>query len=119
MDGAVRTGQDSLHVKPVAIDHVGPDQLRIRFEDGRTFDYRARQLRLACPCAGCIDEGNGRPLLDPATVPPWLTLLAVDLVGRYALSFTFSDGHHTGIYHWNLLRRLGEETVPPDSASHS
>jgi DUF971 family protein len=97
-------------VKPVAVDHLGPDQLRIRWEDGRTFDYRARALRLACPCAGCIDEWNGSRLLDPAKIPPFLTLLAVELVGRYALNFTFSDGHHTGIFSWQLLRQLGEGT---------
>jgi DUF971 family protein len=27
-------------------------------------------------------------------------------VGRYALKFTFSDGHESGIYSFSLLRRL-------------
>ena len=95
-------------MKPKAIDHLGPDHLRIRWEDDRIGDYRARTLRLACPCAGCVEEWTGRPLLDPVKVSPFLTLVGVDLVGRYALSFTFSDGHHTGIFNWELLRRLGE-----------
>jgi DUF971 family protein len=29
-------------------------------------------------------------------------------VGRYALAFEFSDGHQTGIYHFDLLRQLCE-----------
>lgn len=95
-------------VRPVAVDHVGPDHLRIRWADGREDDYRARQLRLACPCAGCVEEWTGRALLAPTSVPLYLTVLAVEPVGRYALTFTFSDGHHTGIFSWELLRRLAE-----------
>ena len=107
-----------MRVKPVAVDHLGPDHLRIKWDDGQTCDYRARQLRLACPCAGCIDEWNGRPLLEPAKVSPFLTVMAVEVVGRYALNFTFSDGHHTGIFSWDVLRRLGvvvaADSQPPD-----
>jgi DUF971 family protein len=35
----------------------------------------------------------------------------VDLkpVGHYAVQPTFSDGHDTGIYSWDLLHRLGAE----------
>ena len=29
-----------------------------------------------------------------------------DIVGNYALSFAFSDGHGTGIYPFELLRKL-------------
>ena len=29
-------------------------------------------------------------------------------VGNYALRFDFSDGHRTGIYSYELLRKLGE-----------
>lgn len=98
-------------MKPVAVDHVGPDHLRIRWQDGRDSDYRARQLRLACPCAACIEEWTGRALLDPQQVPLFLTILAVEPVGRYALNFTFSDGHHTGIFSWEMLRKLADAAV--------
>jgi len=98
-------------VQPVAVDHLGPDRLRIRWPD-KEHDFAARELRLACPCAGCIEEWTGRALLDPARVPLYLTLLGVEPVGRYALSFTFSDGHHTGIFSWELLRRLADAAPP-------
>ena len=90
--------------------HVGPSddaaRLRIEWQDGHTSEYVPRQLRLACPCAGCIEEMTGRRLLDPARVAPDIWPLAVRYVGRYALRFDFSDGHDTGIYPFELLRDL-------------
>lgn len=68
--------------------------------------YPARMLRLACPCAACVDEMSGRPLLDPARVPPDVQPLAVELVGGYGIRVRWSDGHSTGIYTFELLRAI-------------
>jgi len=68
----------------------------------------ARALRLACPCAMCIEEMSGRPLLNPATVPQDVRPLSVHLVGNYALRVDWSDGHSTGIFPWQRLRELSE-----------
>jgi DUF971 family protein len=34
-------------------------------------------------------------------------------VGRYALRIVFSDGHDSGLYNWDLIRKLtvGDEAV--------
>jgi ATP-binding protein involved in chromosome partitioning len=66
--------------------------------------YPARELRLACPCAACIEEMSGRPLLDPAVVPPDIRPVSVALVGTYGLRIVWSDGHGTGIYTYERLR---------------
>jgi ATP-binding protein involved in chromosome partitioning len=81
-------------------------RLRIRWRDGHTSELEPRQLRLACRCAGCVEEMSDRPLLDPTTVPAAVHPLAIHYVGRYALRFDWSDGHRTGIYPFDLLRRL-------------
>jgi DUF971 family protein len=65
--------------------------------------YPARALRLACPCAGCVEEMTGRPLLDPATVPMTIGPDALELVGAYGLRVRWSDGHATGIYTFQAL----------------
>ena len=49
---------------------------------------------------------TGRPLLNPAEVPEDIMPEAIEYVGRYALRFRWSDGHDTGLYPWDLLRRL-------------
>lgn len=81
-------------------------RLRIMWRDGHVSEYEPRALRLACPCAACVEEMTGRPLLNPAAVPADVMPHAIRYVGRYALRFDWSDGHETGIYPWDLLRRV-------------
>lgn len=66
----------------------------------------ARALRLACPCAGCVEEMTGRPLLDPGRIPEDVHPVQVAAVGGYGIRVQWSDGHGTGIYTWDLLRRV-------------
>ncbi len=70
-----------------------------------TWLYPARELRLACPCAVCVEEMTGRVLLDPAGVPADVRPRSVALVGAYGLQIRWSDGHDTGIY--GFARLLG------------
>lgn len=81
-------------------------QLRITWQDGHVSEYTPRLLRLSCPCAGCVEEMSGRPLLNPDYVPQGVHPLGIRYVGKYALRFDWSDGHRTGIYPFTLLRDL-------------
>ncbi len=104
-------GQPSPHQpprpEPRAAELVSPFVFRIEWKDGVVHDYAARDLRLACPCANCIEEGTGRALLDPKTIPEDILILGQELVGRYGLSFVWTDGHKTGIFNWPMLYQLG------------
>jgi len=95
-------------------EEIGPTEdgarLRIRWKDGRVDEYEPRALRLACPCAGCVEEMTGRPILVPEMVPEGVYPEAIHYVGRYALQFVWSDRHSTGIYPFEYLRRLGERS---------
>lgn len=81
-------------------------RLRIRWRDGHVSEYEPLFLRLNCPCAACVEEMTGRPLLDPKSVGPDVYPLEIDYVGRYALRFQWSDGHSTGIYPFEMLRAI-------------
>lgn len=85
-------------------------RVTIRWADGETSIIPARTLRLACRCAHCIEETTGRKLLDPAKVPENVRAKAIELVGQYAISISWSDGHDTGIYTFRDLRALGLRT---------
>ena len=78
--------------------------ITIKWADGHESKFRARDLRLACRCAACIEETSGRPLLEPASVPENVRAKAINLVGQYAIGIDWSDGHTTGIYNFRDLR---------------
>jgi DUF971 family protein len=93
---------------PEAID-VGPGgAIVIRWSPVRTTTIPATRLRDACPCAQCVEEGTGRKLLDPATIPEDIRPLQITAVGNYAIQIHWSDGHGTGIYSWETLRQISE-----------
>ena len=89
---------------PEAIDVTAEDALRIRWPGGPEVTIPAVRLRDLCPCAGCVEEGTGRKLLDPATIPPDIRPLEIAPVGSYAIQIRWSDGHNTGLYSWRTLR---------------
>ena len=89
------------------IRQAGPRTLEIEWADETVSRYDVRQLRLACPCANCIDELTGAKRLDPATVPEDVKPVNIKSVGSYAISITWSDGHDTGIYAFDRLRQMG------------
>ncbi len=63
-------------------------------------------LRSSCPCASCVDENTGVRILDPATVPENIQPTNLGFTGNYALKVTWSDGHSTGLYTWDLLAEI-------------
>ncbi len=78
--------------------------LRIDWLEGRHQGFfPSRGLRLACPCAGCVEEMTGRRLLNPTAIPEDIRPLRVGLVGTYGLRVEWSDGHNTGIYTFTRL----------------
>jgi len=91
---------------PVGIKKIGDARLEIAWEDGHVSAYPAYYLRERCPCAGCVDEWTGEKRIAPGTIPTDLKMVTIDLVGQYALTFTWSDGHRTGIYSFQTLRGL-------------
>ena len=91
---------------PLEIGRANQHDLRVTWQDGHESVYPARALRLACPCAGCVDEMTGAIRVIGSSVPADVHPLKVELVGRYALTIHWSDGHHTGIYSFEKLRTL-------------
>ncbi len=95
--------------RPVDITVDRPNSvLRIRWDDDQVSELPLKLLRDACPCAQCAGEGaEPIPLeLRPAVPPEGYTVQSAELVGNYALQFTWGDGHHFGIYTWDYLRSL-------------
>jgi DUF971 family protein len=102
-------------LRPIDIQLVG-NEVAIRWSDGAESYLRAPALRAASPSAaargepdifGRIHGGEGRREFEDVTVLGW------HHVGNYAICFEFSDGHRTGLYSYELLRRLAGEGAQP------
>jgi len=80
--------------------------LAIDWADGHATVYDFTALRWLCPCAYCRGEAGMPGWLDSA---PTLTdeqtrMTDIHLVGNYAVSPHWGDGHSTGFYTYALLR---------------
>jgi len=93
-------------IEPTQIVEESDREITIKWSDDSETRYTAAQLRLACPCAGCVNEWTGQKMLDPAKIADDITFSHTSIVGRYALNFHFSDGHDTGIFSFKYLRDL-------------
>lgn len=78
----------------------------VKWSDGHDTRYEPRPLRLACPCAACVEEWTGKQILDPASIPQDVRPTEMRFVGNYGVQLLWSDAHSTGIYSWDTLRKL-------------
>ena len=91
---------------PAEIRKKGGEGIVIRWQDGHSSTFGARYLRGRCPCAQCVSETTGQRLVFENHVPPDVAIEAARTVGNYALHFSFTDCHTTGIYSFEYLRRV-------------
>jgi DUF971 family protein len=86
------------------------ESLSIEWSDGLRQQIRWSRLRDACPCATCRQKQSEPPpllnILSPQEAAP-VRAVSMRPVGHYAYQISFTDGHNTGIYEFDLLRRLG------------
>ena len=96
-------------MRALDVQSIG-NELAIRWDDGTESFVALEKLRRACPCAGCHGEvdilGNlykspEKPL--PSTA---FELVRFTPVGGYAIQPTWRDGHNSGIFSFDYLRRL-------------
>ena len=69
-------------------------------EQGK-FSLSCEYLRVFSPSAEVRGHGAGQEVLQ--TGKKYVTISSIEPVGNYALQFTFSDGHDSGIYSWDYL----------------
>ena len=96
----------SERTTPAEIRKKGGESVTIRWTDGHTSAFASRFLRGLCPCAQCVSEMTGERMVFEEHIDPKVAIAAARTVGNYALHFDFSDGHTTGIYSFDYLRRI-------------
>ena len=78
--------------------------LEVLFDDGETVRLTAELLRVESPSA----EVQGHSPREKRIVTGKENVAIVDVqpIGNYAIKIVFDDGHDTGLYSWDYLRKL-------------
>ena len=94
---------------PVKIKVREKEFLDITWNDGVNESIKLSNLRNLCPCAVCNAEKEecGDSYI-PLYTKEQLTITKMKIVGNYALSIEWEDGHNTGLYDFTYLKSLFE-----------
>jgi DUF971 family protein len=101
---------------PVVVDITVEREraLVIEYDDGVVCEFPLRELRAACPCAACQGWRQRGEVAWPRPGDgdgEGLRIEVAELAGAWGISLTWSDGHSTGIYPWDSLRRWHDGTT--------
>lgn len=93
----------------INLQQVGAE-LAIKWDDGREDFITLENLRRACPCAECQGErdvmGNLHKGPEPVFTAPSFQLRQLQRVGGYAIQPVWGDGHSSGIFSFDYLRKI-------------
>ena len=103
-------GHEQEENRPLPRIAVTPEKVRVLLTEGKGLEidwvdghrsaWSFAWLREACPCATCKPAAV-LPMYTPPPKPA-----SAHAVGRYAIQFNWLDGHTSGIYSWDYLRRV-------------
>jgi len=100
-------------MRPLDIQHIG-DELAIKWDDGSESFVRLETLRRYCPCAGCKGEvdvmGNLYKGPEIKLTPAAFQLRELRTVGGYAIQPVWADGHASGLYSFDYLKKVAMVT---------
>jgi len=116
MQSPLQSPSAATDPKSVKVSITTGTGMNIEWNDGHSSHYSFQFLRDACPCAMCNEERekSGRPPGESPKLPPGALPMfkaaarpvSAEGVGKYAIKFSWNDGHDLGIYSWKLLREL-------------
>ncbi len=106
-------------IKPTGITlDKNSHELQVTWADDHTSHFDLNQLREACPCAACRGGHDymGKeydPDLTTLTPKSVYHVVDIQMVGAYAVQIWWDDGHSSGIYTWDYLRRIDPSLKGP------
>lgn len=108
-------------MRPLDIQQIG-DEVAIKWDDESESFIKLEKLRRLCPCAGCNGEKDifGNVYKNPTRPysPKSFQLVRLAYVGGYALQPFWADGHSSGIFAYDYLKRAAEADGQDDAAAN-
>ncbi len=95
---------------PTQIKKIDNTALRVQWSDGKVSEIALTKLRDECPCVHCKGESvlfeSYIPIKTPFKAAGYYEIDKIEVMGNYAITIKWKDGHDTGIYTWDILRKL-------------
>jgi DUF971 family protein len=92
---------------PSSLKIVDREYLAIDWDDDTKDSIKLSNLRLNCPCALCASDRESRSdKYFPIYGLDQLIVTGINVIGNYAVGISWKDGHNTGIYEFNYLKKL-------------
>lgn len=92
---------------------IKKDNLCIKWDNDTESLIGLTYLRDECPCANCKGETillkTYRPAKTSKADPEMYLIKEIKIAGGYAIQIFWKDGHNTGIYTWDYLKKLDED----------
>ena len=99
---------DERH-QPQSIDVAKEVGVTVTYYDDYVAHFDLVSLRQGCPCATCRNlRERGEESWPRPDSPVPLRVERAELHGAWGLKFTWNDGHDTGVFPFELLRRWHE-----------
>ncbi|MBP9191608.1 MAG: DUF971 domain-containing protein [Ignavibacteria bacterium] len=98
---------------PSKIKKTENNSLQTTWSDGEILEVSIEKLRDECPCVECKGEtvifSSYIPIKSPFKAPGFYEIEKIEPVGNYAINITWKDKHNTGLYSWELLKKISEK----------
>jgi DUF971 family protein len=93
-------------MQPAKIE-IKNDILIISWSNREESEIELREIRKNCPCAYCSQyRQNHQDSLLQVFLEDQIKIKEIKTIGNYALGIEWQDGHHTGIFEFNKLKKL-------------
>ncbi len=87
--------------------------ITLTFADDHVAHFSLMAVRLGCPCATCRNlRDRGEDVWPQPGSPVPLRITDAQIHGGWGLQITWNDGHATGIFPYEALRRWSEGRAP-------
>lgn len=96
-------------MQPTKISIKDKKNLLIEWNDKSKTVIPVRTLRYYCPCAECKKDREERSAsYIPIYGDDQINLTNIEMIGNYAVKFSWEDGHNTGMYEYDYLVKLAD-----------
>lgn len=96
-------------MQPIKIELTDRSTLNVIWDDNSNSEISLFELRKACPCAICTSELEDFSHSYKVYRGNEVEIADISVVGSYAVSIAWKDGHNTGMYEFQYLKDLTEK----------